>query len=138
MAGLLAVAVAAPSISNGFVADDRWIIAERPLLHHPASLTAVLKEPYWPVGFGGALWRPLVLTSYALDYQLGGDSHWFHLVNVLWAGLAAALLTLLACRLADPTTGLVAGLLFAVHPVHVEAVANVVGRGELKIGRAHV
>lgn len=131
LAGLLAVAVAAPSVRNGFVADDRWIIAERPLLQHPPSLTAVLKEPYWPVGFGGALWRPLVLASYALDYQVGGSPHWFHLVNVLWAGLAAGLLTLLACRVADPTTGLVAGMLFAVHPVHVEAVANVVGRAEL-------
>ena len=130
-AGLLAVAVAAPSIRNGFVADDRWVIAERPLLQHPPSLAAVLQEPYWPTGFGGALWRPVVLASYALDYRLGGSPHWFHAVNVLWAGLATALLTLLACRLSDPVTGLVAGLLFAVHPVHVEAVANVVGRAEL-------
>ena len=29
------------------------------------------------------------------------------------------------------TAGLIAGLLFAVHPVHVEAIANVIGRGEL-------
>jgi len=131
VAGLLAVAVAAPSIRNGFVADDRWVIAERPLLQHPPSVGAVLQEPYWPAGFGGALWRPIVLASYALDYRLSGSPHWFHAVNVLWAGLAAALLTLLACRLADPVTGLVTGLLFAVHPVHVEAVANVVGRAEL-------
>ncbi len=130
-AGLLAVAVAAPSIRNGFVADDRWVIAERPLLQHPPSLAAVLQEPYWSTGFGGALWRPVVLASYALDYRLGGSPHWFHAVNVLWAGLATALLTLLACRLSDPVTGCVAGLLFAVHPVHVEAVANVVGRAEL-------
>ena len=131
IAGLLAVAVAAPSIRNGFVADDRWIVAERPLLQDRPSLGAVLQEPYWPTGFGGSLWRPFVLASYALDYSLGGGRHWFHLVNVLWAGLAAALLTLLACRLSDPVTGLVTGLLFAVHPVHVEAVANVVGRAEL-------
>src|SRR5207253_4753952 len=76
-------------------------------------------------------WRPAVLASYALDYRLGGGPHRFHAVNVLWAALATALLTLLACQLADPRTGLVAGLLFAVHPVHVEAVANVVGRAEL-------
>ena len=131
VAGLLAVAVAAPSIRNEFVSDDRWVIAERPLLQHPPSLGAVLQEPYWPVGFGGSLWRPLVLASYALDYRVSASPHWFHLVNVLWAGVAAALLTLLACRLADPLTGLVTGLIFAVHPVHVEAVANVVGRAEL-------
>src|SRR5207245_11662756 len=32
------------------------------------------------------------------------------------------------------TGGLAAGVLFAVHPVHVEAVANVVGRAELLAG----
>ncbi|HEV8266079.1 MAG TPA: glycosyltransferase family 39 protein [Gemmatimonadales bacterium] len=130
-AGLLAAAVAAPSLRNGFVADDRWVIVERPFLKHPPSVGAVLREPYWPAGFGGVMWRPVVLASYALDYQLGGNPRWFHAMNVLWAGVAAALLALLACRLADPATGLAAGLLFAVHPVHVEAVANVVGRTEL-------
>jgi hypothetical protein len=130
-AGLLAAAVAAPSIRNGFVADDHWVIVERPFLKQPPSVGALLRQPYWPAGFGGVMWRPAVLASYALDYQLGGSPHWFHVVNVLWAGLAAALLTLLACRLADPVTGLVAGLLFAVHPLHVEAVANVVGRADL-------
>ena len=130
-AGLLAVAVALPSIRNGFVSDDRWIIVERPLLVQPPSVTAVLTEPYWPGGFGGVTWRPAVLASFALDYRLGGNAHWFHAVNVLWTGAAAALLTLLACGLSDPRTGLVTGLLFAVHPVHVEAIANVVGRAEL-------
>ena len=131
IAGLLAAAVAAPSIRNGFTADDRWLIVERPFLKHPPSVGALLREPYWPAGFGGVMWRPAVLVSYALDYRLGGSPRWFHLDNVLWAAVAAALLTLLACRLADPATGLVAGLLFAVHPLHVEAVANVVGRADL-------
>ena len=129
--------MAAPSIRNGFVEDDRWVIAERPLLQHPPSFAAVLEEPYWPASFGGSLWRPAVLASYALDYRLGGSPQWFHAVNVCWAGLATALLTLLACQLADPLTGLVAGLLFAVHPVHVEAVANVVGRAELMAAAAY-
>jgi protein O-mannosyl-transferase len=130
-AGLLAVAVALPSIRNEFAGDDRWVIVERPLLKQPPSLSAVVAEPYWPAGFGGVMWRPAVLTAYALDYRVGGGPHWFHAMNALWAGLATGLLTALACRLADPRTGLVAGLLFAVHPVHVEAVANVVGRAEL-------
>src|SRR3989449_9090429 len=37
----------------------------------------------------------------------------------------------LATLIAGPTVGLVTGLLFAVHPVHVEATASVVGRAEL-------
>ena len=39
-----------------------------------------------------------------------------------------------ARRWAGDRAALVAGLLFAVHPVHVEAVANVIGRAELMAG----
>ncbi len=131
LAGVLATLAAAPSIRNEFVADDQWVIANRQVLQHPPSVGAVLKEPYWPATFGGSMWRPAVLTSFAFDYQVSTSPHWFHFWNVIWAAVSAALLTLLACELAGPLTGLVAGLLFAVHPVHVEAVANVVGRAEL-------
>lgn len=131
ISGLVALAVAAPSIRNGFVADDQWVVANRQVLQHPPSVGAILKEPYWPASFGGVMWRPAVIASWALDYRVSSSPHWFHAVNVLWAALATALFALLACELAGPAVGLIAGLLFAVHPVHVEAVANVVGRAEL-------
>src|SRR5256885_13283189 len=49
-AGLLAAIVAAPSLHNGFVSDDHWVIVERPLLQHPPSLrseehTSELQSP---------------------------------------------------------------------------------------------
>jgi hypothetical protein len=119
------------------VQDDRWVVADRPLLRHPPSLAALLVEPYWPASFGGALWRPAVLASYALDFRVSDDPRWFHAVNALWAGLATGLLTLLATVLAGTGVGLATGLLFAVHPVHVEAVANVVGRAELIAAAAY-
>lgn len=131
IAGLLALLVAAPSIRNGFVADDQWVIANRQLLEHPPSVGVVLKEPYWPASFGGVMWRPAVIASFAVDYRVSQSPHWFHAVNVVWAAIAAALFALLACDLAGPAVGLITGLLFAVHPVHVEATANVVGRAEL-------
>jgi protein O-mannosyl-transferase len=130
-AALAAAAVALPSIRNDFVADDHWVVANRQVLEHPPSLTAVLKEPYWPASFGGVMWRPAVISSFAADYQISNSPHWFHAINVLWAVVAAALFALLACDLAGPVVGVIAGLLFAVHPLHVEAVANVVGRAEL-------
>ena len=131
IAGLVATVVAAPSIRNGFVADDQWVVANRQVLEQPPSVGAVLKEPYWPASFGGVMWRPAVISSFALDYRVSKSPHWFHAINVLWAAVATALFTLLACDLAGPRVGLITGLLFAVHPVHVEAVANVVGRAEL-------
>ena len=131
LAGVLATIVAAPSIRNDFVADDQWVVANRQVLQKPPSVTAVLKEPYWPASFGGVMWRPAVISSFALDYQVSNSPHWFHTINVFWAAIATALFTLLACDLAGPVVGLITGLLFAVHPLHVEAVANVVGRAEL-------
>jgi len=77
------------------------------------------------------MWRPAVITSWALDYRVSSSPHWFHAVNILWAAIATALFALVACELAGPAVGLIVGVLFAVHPVHVEAVANVVGRAEL-------
>jgi tetratricopeptide (TPR) repeat protein len=57
---------------------------------------------------------------------------WVHGVNVLLHAAASALVAWLLWRLdAGAWAAAAAGALFAVHPVHVEAVANGVGRAEL-------
>jgi hypothetical protein len=76
------------------------------------------------------MYRPLAIASFALDRLLGSTA-WFHAVNLAWHAAASVAVAALARRWTDWTGALVAGLLFAVHPVHVEAVANVVGRAEL-------
>ncbi len=123
--------MALPALRNGFVEDDLWVVKDRRVLTPPTSLRAILTEPYWPRSFGGRLWRPLVLASWALDERVSRDPRWFHAVNIAWSAVSAALLTLLAAELTTPFVGLIAGILFAVHPVHVEAVSSVVGRAEL-------
>src|SRR5205085_11471735 len=72
------------------------------------------------------------LMSFAVQHWLHGDRPWaFHAVNwVLHAAVRAGVAEL-ARRLSGVKAAYVAGLLFAAHPVHVEAVANVVGRSEL-------
>jgi hypothetical protein len=52
-------------------------------------------------------------------------------MNVLWHAGATVGVAWLAQRLAGDRVALASGIVFAVHPVHVEAVANVVGRAEL-------
>ena len=84
----------------------------------------------WPPEFGGHMYRPLVIASFAIDRLVDG-AVWYHVVNLLWHAGAAVAVAALARRWLDPAGALVAGLLFAVDPVHVEAVANVVGRAEL-------
>jgi len=129
--GLCAVVVYLGALWNKFALDDLPIIVVNPLVTHPSGLWRAFAAPYWTPELGGHMYRPLVIAGFALDALVDGTV-WFHAVNVLWhAGAAVAVAALARRWMMDNSGGLVAGLLFAVHPVHVEAVANVVGRAEL-------
>jgi len=66
---------------------------------------------------------PLLHSAFWLEHRLWGDATLgYHLVNVLWHATAACLLVAILRRLAVPGA-LLAGLLFALHPVCVESVA---------------
>lgn len=126
----VAIVVHLGALWNRFAQDDVAIILLNPVLRTSAGLWRAFLEPYWPPDFGGNLYRPLTIATFAID-RLLGQAWWFHLGNLLWHAGATVAVTVLARRWAGTTAALVAGLLFAVHPVHVEAVAYVVGRAEL-------
>jgi hypothetical protein len=117
-------------VFNGFALDDIPIITLNPLVRGVDGVWSAFLQPYWPPDLGGKMYRPLPIVSYAAD-GLIGTPWWFHAVNVLWHAGVAIGLALFARRLAGGRAALAAGLVFAVHPVHVEAIANVVGRAEL-------
>jgi len=127
-----AVVVYVGALWNRFVIDDIPLIVTNPLVAGPAGIWRAFGAPYWPPDMGGHSYRPLTIATFAVDRLLDG-AVWFHAVNLLWHAAASVAVAALARRWAD-TAGagaLVAGVLFAVHPVHVEAVANLVGRAEL-------
>ena len=132
MSGLVvALLVYVNALANGFVLDDGGIIVRNPLVTSPATSWRAFTLPYWPDALGAGQYRPLGILTFALDWQLsGGDSRWFHAVNVFWHAAATLLVGWLACELLAPVAAGIATMLFAVHPVHVEAVSNVVGRLE--------
>jgi Tfp pilus assembly protein PilF len=112
-----------------FAYDDIAVIQERVLFHSLANWRPILTASWW---FNNNLYRPLTQLSFAANWSAsGGAPPAFHLTNIVLHAITAALVYLLARRLLGPWPGLVAGLLFAVHPVHVEAVANLVGRAEV-------
>jgi tetratricopeptide (TPR) repeat protein len=126
-----ALIVALPSIVNGFAYDDQWIIVQNETVHS-FRLGELLRSPFWPEDRGAAMWRPLALVLFAAQWAVGGGSPLvFHLVTIALYVAVAGLVALLASRLFGGTVGIVAGLLFAVHPLHVEVSANVVGQAEL-------
>ena len=129
---LSAVIVYLGALANQFAMDDLYIIVHNPVVHGISGVWLAFAHPYWPPELGGKLYRPLTLATYAIDgWPTGGAALWFHAANLLWHAGAAVAVAVLARRWSGETTALLAGLLFAVHPVHVEAVANVVGRAEL-------
>jgi tetratricopeptide (TPR) repeat protein len=78
-------------------------------------------------------YSPLHLLSYALDYSIGGlNAYAFHLSSNLWAGIVSGFVYLVALALTRRQAAAVsAGLLFVVHPVHVEAIAWISSRKDL-------
>jgi len=131
-AALLAYANALP---NEFVWDD-VAVRGNPFLRDPGNLAASFTRSYWEAAgttLGAGHYRPMVTASYVLSYQLTGDSpSGYRAVNLLLHAATAVLVAVIALELGLATPfALVAGLLFALHPVNTETVAWIVGRAEL-------
>ena len=126
-----AVLVYADSLLNSFTMDDELYILRNPqvtqhsawLLFHPNTVSNV----YRPVTF-----FTFAMNWIAARYQPFG----YHAINLL---LHLAVVLLLFFVLREILEGsahyepvcFAAALLFAVHPIHTEAVSSVVGRSEL-------
>ena len=130
---LAALAVYANSLWNGFAYDDIWIIKENTRVHQLGDLSAIWLTPYWP-SFGAqlGLYRPFAIFAYAIQWAISDGAPWFfHLVNVVLHAGVSVLVLLLFDKLFNLRVAFATALVFAIHPVHTEAVANVVGQNEL-------
>jgi protein O-mannosyl-transferase len=119
-----------PALRDGFALDDVPIIRDNLQIHSLATLPQALTVPYWYAE--GHLYRPLTTLSFGLEWLLGGGQPLlFHTLNLAWHALVTVLVVRLALRWWSPLAAAIAGVWFAVHPVHAEAVTNIVGRSEL-------
>lgn len=132
---LLVVASILPFInglSGDFVFDDEWLVAEHPAVQGPFNLGRILTAQYWGEVQGALLWRPATTLSFAIDRAIGGGVVWFHLVNVLLHAAVTVSWFGLILRLSKRRyLAFAAAILFAVHPIHTEAVTWIAGRAEL-------
>ena len=131
----LAVLPYANALQAGFVYDDVGLVEQHEAVQGPFEIDRLLTTPYWGAtrAIDTALWRPVTSLTFGLDDALRDDSAaWMHGVNV---GLHAAVVLLgfmLAQRLGATREAAVAvAALFAVHPLHTEAVTWISGRAEL-------
>jgi len=135
---LAAVAVYANSIVNGFAMDDVFIIQINERVHQLSDPSSIWLKPYWPnYGRELGLYRPLAIFGYAVQWAIGGGAAWvFHASNIVLHAGVCVLAFLLLKRLVGAGPALAGALVFAVHPVHTEVVANIVGQAELIAGAA--
>jgi len=125
---LISIAVYANTLWNGFVYDDTVQILENPWIRDLRYLPDILGSDVWGFLKDPGLskhYRPLLNLIYSLDYRLFGlNPSGFHLTNMLLHAGASSLVFLVALALSGSRrTAFIAGILFAAHPVHTEAVA---------------
>ena len=131
---LAAVLGYAATLTYDFVWDDTLLIQRSWRLHQWRSLPTILGSHFWAeVQEASHYYRPLVTLSFFADVQLWGlTPAGFHLTNLL-AHLATSLAVLaLGRRLTGSLwAGGIAGLVFALHPLHTESVAFISGRSDV-------
>ena len=131
---LLVAFAFAGSLANGHVYDDVGVIQNNPRLDDAANIGQFFTARNLSDEDGdNGLYRPLSMWSYALDRAaFGKDPFGVHLVNVLLNALLAGAAYLLARGLgAGARLATIVALVYGLHPVHTEVVANGVGRAEI-------
>ncbi len=136
--GAIAFLIYANSIRNGYVLDDSSVITENTIVQKgTAAIGELLTTPYRRGFFitSNDLYRPLSLVMVAIEYELFGLNPMpNHLMNVLLFAGCIILLFYFLDRFFNGTrtaVAFIATLLFAVHPIHTEVVANIKSRDEL-------
>ena len=136
-AGILALAILASisGITNQFAQDDFAFILRNDAVHDLARGPRFFLEPYVGPPRPPELYRPLALLSFAVQWAVGGGAPLiFRLVSYLLYGATCLAVFGLARMVLPAAVAFAVAALFAVHPVHVEAVALAVNQGELWVG----
>ena len=135
---IVSLIVYANTFKNDYVLDDYTVIVKNTIVTKGiTAIPEILSTPYH-YGFShlqNDLYRPLSLVMYAIEYQMFGPMpSEGHLINILlFSGCVIVLFVFLNNLFEKKKTAVafIACLLFAVHPIHTEVVANIKSRDEL-------
>jgi hypothetical protein len=121
------------SIKGEFVFSDIPLVQEDPFYKESHPFTDCWKRDYWIEPMSQGLYRPLTVFSYWVNAKITGIySPAFRAVNIVLHIFTVFIVFSLASRLGlGRMTALLAGVLFAVHPLHTESVIPAFGRGEI-------
>ncbi len=121
------------AFGHDFVLDDTRIIQDNVRIRSLANIPALFGSSYWGQSGTNALYRPLALATYAVNYAIHGLwTPGYTAVNVaLHASVSLLVFGLVRGLGGSLLAAGIAGIVYAVHPVHTEAVTGMAGRPEL-------
>lgn len=145
----LAFALYAIGISYGYVLDDELIITKNDYVQagfggiadifSADSFMGYFKEPKYLLE--GGRYRPLSLATFAMEVGIfgAGKTAISHVINILLYGFTGILLYRILLGLFPIGDGgrwyfslpFITALVFVLHPLHVECIANIKGRDEI-------
>ena len=129
LVALLAVLVYLNTLDCGMVYDDEPAILSNKDLRPDTPWTSILWNDFWGAEMTSKTshksYRPLCVATFRLNYLLHElQPMGYHLVNVLLHGAVCYLyVQLCGVVFSQVWPALIAGLLYAVHPIHTEAVS---------------
>ena len=128
----VAIASSIAGLQNQFANDDILLIETNQRVQDVANWKSMFTLPYWPPPYSPDLYRPLLSLLHSFEFIVGAGAPIAYRITsyVLYAAAAVAVFRLLA-RWTSRNIALVLALVFAAHPVHVEAVALGVAQNEI-------
>jgi len=148
---LFALVIYFPTVKYDFVLDDNFFITGNEQLTTLSGTLGYFSRGAWDgIGSTGQikppsnLYRPLLMVGYALERAIFGvNPGWCHFINILMHAVVCVLVMTFIWQLLGfwqqltphrIEIALVSGILFAVHPIHIEAVSWISGRAEVLAG----
>ena len=131
---LLVFMIYSNSLTNAFLFDDLNIVAENVFIRNWRFLPQIFSQGLLSgAGAPTDFYRPFQTFTYLLDYQIWGlNPIGYHLTNTALHILNVILFYALVVKMTGKTIpAAIASVLFAVHPVHTQAVTYISGRADL-------
>ena len=125
------------SLGNGFVVDDLAFVRDNTSIRDTANIPSYFLSPKTLAAadteWGTIIYRPLRTASYAIDYSLYElRAEGYHATNLVLHMAACVSLYFLVMALFNiQPVALLSALIFALHPVHVEAVSWIASRADI-------
>ena len=136
--GVISVLLYINTLGNGYVLDDVMVLKDNLFVKKGISaIPELLSTPHMRgyLIIPNDLYRPLSLVMFAIEYSLfGPNPFWNHLFSILTFAGCVMMLFLFLDKFFDrkkTAIAFIAALVFAVHPIHTEVVANIKSRDEL-------